>query len=274
AAAASQRTPTSRAPSAHRPSRNPSTVSVRAASTTAASAAAAAAGRGCATESVSSSPKVSAGRTGTSHPGTSTSSTGINSTATNASVHTRWRVAAEARRSARAARPAAASNRAAFSAESVSRAAQGSARSRSNSSMSPALCAGHVDERGEALEFLGREFGRGLVEEGGHGLGGRAVEERPHHVAERRAAGLLGRHGGGVDVARAVLCVREVPLLFQDAEHGPDGRVARRVRKALHHLGGGGPFEAVDDVHDLPLAAAEVDRGHGRSGKVRPYGEG
>jgi hypothetical protein len=67
-----------------------------------------------------------------------------------------------------------------------------------------------------------------------------------------------------------------VPLVLQDAQHGANRRVARRVGEALLDLGGGGLAQGVEHVHDLALAAAERGgvRGLGhRAGHGRTRGD-
>ena len=59
----------------------------------------------------------------------------------------------------------------------------------------------------------------------------------------------------------SMLLVAQMALLFEQPQHGPDGRIARRVWKVLRHLRGGGLTALIHDVHDLPLAAAQVNVG-------------
>jgi hypothetical protein len=47
-------------------------------------------------------------------------------------------------------------------------------------------------------------------------------------------------------------------LLGQDAKHGAHRRVGRRIGQRLHDLGHGRFAAAMQDLHDLPLAAAQV----------------
>ena len=53
----------------------------------------------------------------------------------------------------------------------------------------------------------------------------------------------------------------QVPLLFQDAEKGANGGLAGRVVQVGQDLGRRGLAAAVDDLHDLPLTAAEAGSG-------------
>ena len=98
----------------------------------------------------------------------------------------------------------------------------------------------------------------GIVEQGGNRLFGRTVEKGLQHVAQRRSLRVVARHGRQVDVAGAVLLVPDVTLVFEDAQHRPDGRVARRIRQRGLDLGGGRAPLRIKDVDDLPLAAAQV----------------
>jgi hypothetical protein len=77
-------------------------------------------------------------------------------------------------------------------------------------------------------------------------------------VLERRALCLRGRDGRHVDVADPVLLVPHVSLVLEDAQQRADGGVAGRNRHPRPHVGGRGPSRAVEDVHDLPLALAEM----------------
>ena len=52
-----------------------------------------------------------------------------------------------------------------------------------------------------------------------------------------------------------------VPLVFEDAQVCAHGAVTRRVWEVLQHLCGRGFPLPVENVHDLPLAAAELMRG-------------
>src|SRR5262245_5407288 len=49
-----------------------------------------------------------------------------------------------------------------------------------------------------------------------------------------------------------------MPFIFEQSQHGSDSRIARRLRKALHHLRRRGLAALIDDVHNLTLAAAQV----------------
>ena len=68
-----------------------------------------------------------------------------------------------------------------------------------------------------------------MSEQGGDRLLGRTIEERLHHLFQRRPSGAVTRHRGPEDVACALLVVPEVPLLFQNPQMRPHGGVARRV---------------------------------------------
>jgi len=51
--------------------------------------------------------------------------------------------------------------------------------------------------------------------------------------------------------------VPDVPFLFEHSELRAHRRVARVAGKVLHHLGGGRAAAPIEDVDDLPLAAAQ-----------------
>src|SRR5205814_7730146 len=133
---------------------------------------------------------------------------------------------------------------------------------------SPSLLSCRVDECDQPRQLLGRQVGRRVAEVRGDGLFEGALEERVEHAAQGRPAGPVARLGGRVDVLEPFLAVREVALLFEDGQEGADGGPARRVGQGGPHLRGRGLAPGVDDVEDLPLAAAEVlfrPCGHGWS---------
>ena len=125
--------------------------------------------------------------------------------------------------------------------------------------MSASFLTGFVDQFGEVVEFLGGEFGGAVVQQGGGSAAGGAAEEGFDEMAEGApadAGGLGGRH---VDVAQVFGFVAGVAFFFQRAELGADGGVAGTVRHVLVDFGRGGALAAVEDFHDLPLAAAQVE---------------
>ncbi len=76
-------------------------------------------------------------------------------------------------------------------------------------------------------------------------------------MAERGTAGAQSRHRREVDVAQPDLFVSHEAFAFEHAKLGAHGRVVRVPAEVGHHLGRGGPAAAVEDVHDLALAAAQ-----------------
>jgi hypothetical protein len=56
----------------------------------------------------------------------------------------------------------------------------------------------------------------------------------------------------------AVLLVTDVALLFQDAQQRANRRIARRVLKLALHVGGGGAAALEEQIHYLPLPAAQA----------------
>ena len=121
----------------------------------------------------------------------------------------------------------------------------------------PHCCPRPLDEVGEAVEVGARERVGAVVEERGDGTRRGVVEERRDEVPEGRPRGRLARDGCAVDVPRAVDGVDGVALVLENPEVRPDRRVARRVREGRLDVGDGRRAEAVEDVEDLPLAAAE-----------------
>src|SRR5207249_9327355 len=97
-----------------------------------------------------------------------------------------------------------------------------------------------------------------LVEQRRDGLFGGAVEESLKDVTQRGPLGVVARDSGPVDVARAVLFVPDVPLVLENPQHRANGRVARRVRERLLHVGRRGAPVLIQNVEDLPLAAAQI----------------
>ena len=91
---------------------------------------------------------------------------------------------------------------------------------------------------------------------------GRALEERVEHVLQRRAAGDAVGLRRQVDIAQLLLLVADVPFFLEHAQLGADGGVGRLAGEVGHHLGDRRPPAPVQDVHDLPLAAAEMRRRH------------
>src|SRR3954470_13185218 len=131
----------------------------------------------------------------------------------------------------------------------------------------PSLLFRLSDHLREPLPIRRRELPVRHLEQSGNGIRWRAIEERLHDVAQRRAPHLGAGGGRLVHVAEAILLVREVALVLEEVEHRPHGRVARRVREVLADVADRGAAEPVDDVHDLSLAATEVGvrgRGHQR----------
>src|SRR5207245_1758537 len=84
------------------------------------------------------------------------------------------------------------------------------------------------------------------------------TEERAHEMLEGAALGVAGRHGGLVQVARAVPAVAHLALALEIGQHGPHGGVGRRIGQLAHHVTHGGPAQPVHDVHDLALAATKA----------------
>src|SRR5262249_8068298 len=82
--------------------------------------------------------------------------------------------------------------------------------------MSAALLPGIVDELGEPVELVAREFSARGVDQGGDGLLDGAAEERAHDVRERALLGAHPRDRRQVDVALPLLDVADMPALLQE----------------------------------------------------------
>ena len=74
-----------------------------------------------------------------------------------------------------------------------------------------------------------------------------------------RKVGAFRGDGRQIDVARAVLLVADVPLVFEDAQHRPHRRIARGIGQGGLDLGGGRAPLRIQNVDDLPLAAAQIE---------------
>ena len=77
----------------------------------------------------------------------------------------------------------------------------------------------------------------------------------------RRALGVVAGDGGQVDVARAVLLVPDMAFFLENPQHRAHRRVARRIGQRRLHFGRGAPALGIEDVDNLPFAAAELVMG-------------
>src|SRR5215469_353512 len=201
--------------------------------------------------------------TGSCSCGRLTERRGSASTAAAAAVQTRWRAADDRPRRSFAISQARASTAVLFSAAAAKNANHTGSYQRN---ILLALLAGLFDQGCHAVQLVAREFRGRNVEQRGHNLFGGIVEERVHQMLNGGTLGLVARHYGHVDITQAFGQMADVALLFQHAQHGAHGRVAGGIVHSLAHFGGGGLAVAVEDVHDLPLAAAQlVGLAHGRS---------
>ena len=123
-----------------------------------------------------------------------------------------------------------------------------------------ALLPGLVDQTGKTIQLGVGDLGAGDVEERRDGFLGRSVEERFQHVLQGRAAGPDPRNDRDVDVAFPFERVAQMSFVLEYAEHRPDGGVAGRVGEPLQDLGDRDPAEEIDDVHDLPFPATQVEQ--------------
>ena len=113
------------------------------------------------------------------------------------------------------------------------------------------------DQLGDASELLVGQARAFATQHGGDDLLGRSVEERVDEMAQRRFTRGVPRYRGHVHVAQSFFLVPHVPLVFEHTELRADGGVARIARELIHHLAGRGAAAAVEDVHDLALAARQ-----------------
>ena len=79
-------------------------------------------------------------------------------------------------------------------------------------------------------------------------------------MLEGRAAGDAMRLRRQIDVAELLLLVADVALFLEHPQLGADGGVGGFAGELGHHLGHRRPAPPVQDVHDLPLAAAQMRR--------------
>jgi hypothetical protein len=61
-----------------------------------------------------------------------------------------------------------------------------------------------------------------------------------------------------IHVRPSILFVTHATLLLESAKCRPNGRIARRIRNPLHNLADGGFAPLKEEIHDLPLPAAET----------------
>jgi hypothetical protein len=85
----------------------------------------------------------------------------------------------------------------------------------------------------------------------------RAAKKGAQQVAHGRVPDVFLRIGREVDEAGALTFVAHRATLNHQRQRRPDRRIAGRVGELGPHLGGGRPPAAMQDGHDLPLAAAE-----------------
>ena len=88
-------------------------------------------------------------------------------------------------------------------------------------------------------------------------------------MLERRFAGDVTLDGRHVDEAQAVLLMAHMALFLEGAQKGANGGVARRVGDAVEDFSGGRAAAGEEEVHDLPLAAAQRALGHRTSASAR-----
>src|SRR6185437_10524922 len=124
-------------------------------------------------------------------------------------------------------------------------------------SLHPALSRA-VNQRRQAVELVARQPGGRFVEEGRDRLLRGAVEKGLQDMAQRRTLGVVARHCWEIDVTGPVLFVLDVSLLFQNTQERANGRIAGRFGQVRLHLGGGCPPLLIEDVENLPLAAAQI----------------
>lgn len=92
------------------------------------------------------------------------------------------------------------------------------------------------------------------------------IEECLDEVSQGGPAGGVAGDRRHVDVPQAGLLVVTVSLALEHSQLRAHGGVVGLTGQVGHHLAGGGAAAAVEDVDDLPLAAAEC--GVQRAGHV------
>src|SRR5262245_3911483 len=177
----------------------------------------------------------------TSQAGTSHSAAGIAAADTIAAESTRWRSAAGRLRRQRFATSANATIADAFSALSN-------------------ILARLRDEFRDSVQLFVRQSCAFTAEQRRHGLLGGAVEECVHEMSKRRFASGAARSGRHIHVAHAVLFVPHVSLVLEHAQLGPDGGITGVSAQIAHDLGRRRAAAAIQDVHDLTFAPAQLVR--------------
>src|SRR5665213_193052 len=171
--------------------------------------------------------------------GTRHRSRGSSRTAANAHVQTKWRRAADRPRSR------AASNHAIEKMKVIPiRIAV----------ISSPLAARPLNHGGDTIQFFGTGF---AIQQRGHHLFGRTVEEGFQQMTQRRSLRPLRRNFRQVDIRRALLLMPDVSLLFHNAKGGAHSRVAGRIGHGSLHRGRRRASAGNQDVHDLAFAARE-----------------
>jgi len=132
--------------------------------------------------------------------------------------------------------------------------------------MPTSLLARLADFGGESFEVGRRERAIGHLQQGDDGALGGSVEEGLEQMIHCGDAGAVPRHGGDVDVARAVLLVAHVALFLEHVHGGANGGVAGRIGDLRHDVGHRCLAVTVEHVHDLPFAAGELGAELGRFG--------
>ena len=135
------------------------------------------------------------------------------------------------------------------------------ARGVDRSPIATLILSGWLDQLAQALEFRWGQAGFRTLQQGGDGLFERALEKRVEHSTGRRTANLDSAASRGVDVATLPRAMPGMSLLDEDCQQGSHGGITRRSGQGGKDGGRGDFAMGMDDVHDLPLAAARGVRG-------------
>src|ERR1700678_2484694 len=92
--------------------------------------------------------------------------------------------------------------------------------------MSPAPLPRGLDHRRDAVQLF---RARSRIEQRGHHVFRRALEECVQHMAKRGAPGPFGSDLREVNITRPLLLVADVAFLLHDAKRGADGGVTWRI---------------------------------------------
>src|SRR5215472_11935546 len=97
-----------------------------------------------------------------------------------------------------------------------------------------------------------------LVQQRGDGLLYAAIKKSPHQMSQGGPARAVARHSGRPNVTQPLQFMANVAFALQHAQRRAHGRITGRVRYARPDLRSGRAAALEQDVHDLPLPAAQL----------------